>query len=143
MAIILNQSGGGIVLASKGIAGVQGIQGEQGIQGMQGEIGPSASTDQRIVNTASPTDILASDGNIMFDTSLVVISIDLPSAASGAVLIPFKDIAANSSNNNITINRVGSDSIIDSNTLQTSTIIAIDGYSGSFLSDGIDTWYLM
>lgn len=146
MAITLNSSTGSITLASRGIQGDQGTQGDQGIQGdvgPTGPTGPEASTDQRIVNTASPTAILTADGNIMFDSTSTAISIDLPSASVGKVKVPYKDIGVNSSNNNITINRVGSDTIVDTAAAQTSTIIAIDGHSGFFLSDGVDTWYLM
>mgnify|MGYP001039952099 CR=1 FL=1 len=97
---------------------------------------------QRLVDTATPTALLASDGIILFDTSSLAISIDLPLASVGKISIPFKDIGANSNTNNITINRVGSDTIIDSATGQTSTIISSDGFSGELLSNGVDTWYL-
>ena len=98
---------------------------------------------QRLVNTASPTAILATDGIILFDTTSTTISIDLPSASVGKIRVPFKDAGANSVNNNITINRAGSDTIIDSATAQTSTVISSNGFSGYFLSNGVDKWYLM
>jgi hypothetical protein len=98
--------------------------------------------DQRTVNTASPSAILSTDGTILFDTASTPISINLPLASVGKVKIPFKDIGANSVANNITFNRVGSDTIVDFATGQTTTIIASDGFSGYFLSNGVDTWYL-
>lgn len=101
------------------------------------------SGTQRLINTGSPSDILATDGNILFDTTSTAININLPSASIGKVVIPFKDIGCNSNENNITINRVGSDTITDSSKNQTSTIIATDGFSGQFLSNGVDTWYLL
>lgn len=102
----------------------------------------SVDGGQRTVNTASPTAILAEDGIILFNTASTAISIDLPLASVGKISIPFKDIGANSSNNNITINRAGSDTIVDSATGQISTIISSDGYAGELLSNGVDTWYL-
>lgn len=98
---------------------------------------------QRLVNTASPSAILSTDGTILFDSALVIISIDLPLASVGKVKIPFKDSGCNSSTNNITVNRAGSDTITDSATSQASTTIASNGFSGYFLSDGVDTWYLL
>jgi hypothetical protein len=99
---------------------------------------------QRVVNTGSPSAILTADGYILFDSSSTAISISLPAASEvGKITIPFKDIGANSAANNITINRVGSDTIVDSAIGQTSTVIASNGFSGFFLSDGVDTWYLM
>jgi len=98
---------------------------------------------QRLVNTASPSAILTTDGTILFDSALVTISIDLPLASVGKVKIPFKDSGCNSSTNNITVNRAGSDTITDSATSQASTTIASSGFSGYFLSDGVDTWYLL
>jgi len=98
---------------------------------------------QRTVNTGSPTAILEADGMILFDSAAATIAIDLPAASVGKIKIPFKDIGANSSVNNITINRVGADTIVDSATGQTSTLIASNGFSGYFLSNGVDTWYLM
>jgi len=98
---------------------------------------------QRVVNTASPSAILASDGILLFDTTSTAIAIDLPLASVGKIKIPFKDIGANSSQNNITFNRVGSDTIVDSAKSQISTIISSDGFSGYFLSNGVDTWFLM
>lgn len=103
----------------------------------------STLPSQRIVNTASPTAILTSDGTILFDSAAATISIDLPSASVGKVTVPFKDIGCNSGTNNITISRVGSDTIVDAATGQTSTVIASNGFSGLFLSNGVDTWYLM
>ena len=143
MSITLNAVTKTITLSSKGVKGDQGLQGIQGVQGDVGPTGPEASTDQRIVDTATPTAILVTDGNIMFDTTSTAIAIDLPLASVGLVKVPFKDAGGNSRVNNITINRVGSDTITDSATLQTSTIIAINGYSGVFLSDGVDTWNLI
>jgi hypothetical protein len=99
--------------------------------------------DQRLVNTASPTAILEADGAILFDSAAATIAITLPAASVGKIKIPFKDIGANSSVNNITINRAGSDTIVDSATGQTSTIISSNGFSGYFLSNGVDTWYLL
>ena len=98
---------------------------------------------QRLVDTASPTAMLTTDGTILFDSDAATISIDLPAASVGKVSIPFKDIGCNSSVNNITINRAGSDTIVDSATGQTSTIISSNGFSGYFLSNGVDTWYLL
>ena len=103
----------------------------------------SVDGGQRLVNTASPSAILETDGIILFDTTSTAISIDLPSASVGKIRVPFKDAGANSVNNNITINRAGSDTIIDSATAQTSTVISSNGFSGYFLSDGVDKWYLM
>ena len=96
----------------------------------------------RTVDTASPTAILVTDGTILFDTASTAIAIDLPAANLGTHKIPFKDIGCNSASNNITINRVGADTIVDSSTGQTSVIIALNGTSGYFLSNGTDTWYL-
>jgi len=101
-----------------------------------------SGTNQRVVNTASPSAILLADGLILFDTTSTAISIDLP-AASGLGEVRIKDIGANSSLKNITFNAVGSDTIVDSSTGQTTTIIASDGFSGSFQNNGVDTWYLM
>jgi hypothetical protein len=98
---------------------------------------------QRTLNTATPTAILMDDGILLFDTTSTAITIDLPLANVGKIRIPFKDIGANSATNNITFNRVGSDTIVDSATGQTSTIIASNGYSGQLVSNGVDTWYLM
>lgn len=100
-------------------------------------------SDQRLVNTESPTAILATDGVVLFDTTSTAISINLPLASVGKIRVPFKDIGANSVNNNITINRAGSDTIVDSSTAQTSTVISSNGFSGYFLSNGVDKWYLM
>jgi len=100
-------------------------------------------SSQRTISTASPSAILITDGTILFDSALVKISIDLPLASVGKVKIPFKDSGCNSSNKNITINRAGSNTIVDSAINQTSTIISSNGFSGYFLSDGVDTWYLL
>lgn len=101
-----------------------------------------SGVNQRVVSTASPSPILLSDGLILFDTTSTAISIDLPSA-SGLGEVRIKDIGANSSINNITFNRVGADTIVDSSTGQTTTTISSDGFSGSFQNNGVDTWYLM
>jgi hypothetical protein len=98
---------------------------------------------QRFINTASPTAILEADGELLFDTTSTAIAIDLPLASVGKIRVPIKDIGANSNANNITFNRVGSDTITDSAKSQTSTIIASNGFSGYFLSNGVDTWYLL
>ena len=45
---------------------------------------------QRLVDTATPTALLASDGIILFDTSSLAISIDLPLASVGKISIPLK-----------------------------------------------------
>ena len=103
---------------------------------------PDIETAQRIITTASPTAILKTDGVMLFDSTSVTISIALPAASLGKLKIPFKDIGGNSSVRNITINRAGSDTIVDSATGQTSTIISSNGFSGYFLSNGVDTWYL-
>jgi hypothetical protein len=113
---------------------------------MSGDIDMDGShilTPQRLINTASPTAILSTDGTILFDSVAATTSINLPAASVGKIKIPFKDAGANSSVNNITINRVGSDTIVDSATGQTSTIISSNGFSGYFLSNGVDTWYLL
>lgn len=98
---------------------------------------------QRLVDTDAPTAILKADGVILFDTTTATINIDLPLASIGKVIIPFKDIGANSSVNNITINKAGSDTIVDSAIAQSSTVIVSNGFSGNFLSNGVDTWYLL
>ena len=105
-------------------------------------VNANATPPVRTVNTASPTAILVTDGVILFDTSSTAISIDLPLANLGTYAIPFKDIGCNSSSNNITFNRAGSDTITDINTGQTSSIIATNGASGYFKSNGTDTWHL-
>jgi len=97
---------------------------------------------QRTVSTASPSAILTTDGTILFDSAAAKISISLPLASVGKVKIPFKDIGCNSSNQNITINRTGSNTLTDSAKNQTSTTIASNGFSGYFLSNGVDTWNL-
>jgi hypothetical protein len=99
-------------------------------------------SNQRIITTASPSAILVTDGFLLFDTTSNAISISLPAASVGKVQIPFKDSGANSAINTITFNRVGSDTIVDSAIGQTSTIIGSNGFSGSFISNGTDTWYL-
>lgn len=104
---------------------------------------PDIETAQRTITGATPTAILKIDGTILFDSTSNSISIDLPAASVGKIKIPFKDVGANSSVNNITINRAGSDTIVDSATGQTSTIISSNGFSGYFLSNGVDTWYLL
>jgi hypothetical protein len=104
---------------------------------------PDIETAQRAITGATPTAILKTDGTILFDSTSNIISISLPAASVGKIKIHFKDIGANSSVNNITINRAGSDTIVDSATGQTSTIIASNGFSGYFLSNGVDTWYLL
>ena len=103
----------------------------------------TAEHRQRLINTASPSAILVSDGTLLFDTGSTAITISLPAASVGKVRIPFKDVGANSAVNNITFNRVGGDTIVDTATAQTSTVVASDGFSGAFESNGVDTWYLM
>jgi len=119
------------------VAGVRGLLQDQ-TESVDGREGP-----QRLVNTASPSAILVADGTILFDTALTAIAIALPAASVGKVKIPFKDIGANSQANNITVNRAGSDNIVDKATGQTSVTIVSNGFSGYFLSNGVDTWYLM
>ena len=97
---------------------------------------------QREISTPTPTAILISDGFLLFDSTSNTISIDLPAATVGKIQIPFKDAGVNSVANNITFNRVGADTIVDTAAGQTSTVIASNGYSGSFISNGVDTWYL-
>ncbi len=102
-----------------------------------------AAINQRTINTASPSAILMTDGLLLFDTTSVAPTIDLPAASVGRIEIPFKDIGANASINNITFNRVGADTIVDNLTGQTSTVVASNGFAGKFVSNGVDTWYLM
>ena len=97
---------------------------------------------QRLINTASPTAITKLDGTLLFDTTSTAITIDLPSASIGKVKIPYKDIGANAYVNNITINTDGADTVVTSVTGLSSATININGDSGYFLSNGIDTWYL-
>ena len=103
---------------------------------------PDIETAQRVLNTATPTAILKTDGALLFDTTSTAIAIDLPLASVGKIRISFKDVGCNSVANNITFNATGADSIVDTAKAQTSTIIASDGHSGYFLSNGVDTWYL-
>lgn len=97
----------------------------------------------RTLNTATPTAIAYTDGTLLFDTTTTAITVDLPSASVGKVRIPFKDIGANANTNTITLNRVGTDTIVTSVTGQTSAVINVNGDSGYFLSNGVDTWYLI
>ena len=98
---------------------------------------------QRIITEAEPEAIQITDGILLFDSTNNEIEIDLPAASEGKYEIRFKDIGLNSLTNNITFNRVGSDTIVDVLVGETSTIIADNGFSGSFLSNGTDTWYLL
>ena len=105
-------------------------------------VGGAIIQAQRLVTVASPTAILISDGSILFDTNSNPISITLPLASVGKVIIPFKDIGCNAATNNITINRAGTDTIVDIAVGQTSTVIIADGYSAAFVSNGVDTWHV-
>ena len=116
---------------------------QEALDNLDNRIAHEEGAVQRLVNTGSPTAILATDGIILFDSNAATIAISLPAASIGKIKIPFKDVGANSSTNNITINRAGSDTIVDSAIAQTSTIIASNGFSGYFLSNGVDTWYLL
>jgi hypothetical protein len=97
---------------------------------------------QRVLNTVTPTAITKTDGTLLFDSTTTTITVDLPSASIGKVRIPFKDIGANANTNNITLNRVGADTIVTSVTGQTSAVINVNGDYGYLLSNGVDTWYL-
>lgn len=99
--------------------------------------------EQREINTASPTAILLTDGFLLFDSTLTAISIDLPSASIGRVKIPFKDAGTNSESKSIQFLAVGLDKIVDTLPDQTSTLISSNGFTGAFLSNGVDTWYLI
>ena len=104
---------------------------------------PDIETSQRIVNSGTPTGILKTDGTLLFDTTSTAIAIDLPLASLGKLKIPYKDIGANASANPITISTAGSDKLVTSQINQTSVVINSDGDSGAFLSNGVDTWYLL
>ena len=120
-----------------------GSFGSRGITGEDLKTSVNGKSTQRVITLATPTAILISDGFLLFDSSSNAIAIDLPAASVGKVEIPFKDSGAVSATNNITFNRVGADTIVDFAIGQTSTIISSNGYSGSFVSNGIDTWFLI
>ena len=104
---------------------------------------PDIITAQRLINTADPSEILKTDGILLFETTSTAIDIDLPLASVGKLKIPYKDIGANASANPVTVSTVGSDKLVTSQVNQTSVVINSDGDSGAFLSNGVDTWYLL
>ena len=77
------------------------------------------------------------------DTTTYSPTLTLPFASGGTLNFLIKDIACNSSKNNITINRSGSDTIIDIATGQTSTVLGIDGGSIRFVSNGVNQWWVL
>lgn len=93
---------------------------------------------EKVTTVASATHTIAIDeGHIMVDyTATGTVTLTLPSATScwnstdnTGVIFTISDKDANASVNNITINRAGSDTIIDSVAGQTSTTLDSDGGS--------------
>ena len=86
-----------------------------------------------VVDAATDT-IQATDNVIAIDyTDTGAVTLTLPAASDSwntdgsGIVFTIKDSGANAATNNITINRAGSDTIIDDSTAQTSTIIAANG----------------
>jgi collagen type VII alpha len=77
------------------------------------------------------------------DTSSGPVTLSLPTASYGKIMVHVKDIGANSFANNITISPDGSDTIVTTITGDTSVILSADGGALIFVSDGISSWWLM
>jgi hypothetical protein len=100
-----------------------------------------------VVNTAAYT-VLISDDVIAVDYTITgAVAIALPSASASFIgssgkRFLVKDSGANAGTNNITINRSGTDTIIDTTAGQTSTVITTDGGAVWVHAKNDSTWII-
>ena len=110
-------------------------------------VGGSQTSSVTEVDSATYT-ILTTDRVIAVDyTATGTATLTLPSATSSwdtangtGLAFLIKDSGASASANNITINRAGSDTIVDSQSGQTSTVIATDGSAIWIQAKDATTW---
>lgn len=131
-----------------GETGATGATGETGATGPTGETGATGPSEADIqVTSSSPYNINYTPGNYLYvigaDTTSNPITLYLPPASSGKIVVHIKDIGANSYTNNITVNPTGADTIITTIIGDTSFIIQSDGGAVICASNGSNTWWLM